>query len=86
MKDSYLATHLLTLFDRSGRILAGVPVHEGYVGPVPIASEGQEIVHFELPEAVRGRPPREIDVAELCTTHKVDTHRRALTLKSSSAE
>jgi hypothetical protein len=29
MKNSYLATHLMVLFDRDGRILAGVPVHDG---------------------------------------------------------
>jgi hypothetical protein len=86
MKDPHLATHLMVLFDRSGRILAGVPVHEGYVGPVPVASEGQEIAHFDLPEAERGRPASEIDTAQLCTTLEVDTRRRVLKDKGSSAE
>lgn len=86
MKDPYLATHLMVLFDRSGRILAGVPVHEGYVGPVPVASEGQEIAHFDLPEAERGRPATEIDMVQLCTTLEVDTRRRVLRPRGSSVE
>lgn len=85
MKNSYLATHLMVLFDRDGRILAGVPVHDGYAGPVPLAGEGQEVAHFELPEAERGRPAREIDVARLCTTLKVDTRRRVLKARDSTA-
>src|SRR5947209_13567525 len=66
MKNSYIATHLMVLFDRDGRILAGVPVHEGYAGPVPVAKEGQHVAHFDLPEADRGRLARDIDVARLC--------------------
>jgi hypothetical protein len=68
----------MVLFDRDGRILAGVPVHDGYAGPFPRASEGQEVAHFDLPEGERGRPAQEIDVARLCTTLKVDTHHRVL--------
>ena len=86
MKTSYLATHLMVLFDRDGRILAGVPVHEGYAGPVPLAREGQEVARFDLPEAERGRPAREIDVARLCTTLKVDPHRRVLKALDSTAD
>ncbi len=86
MKNSYLATHLLVLFDRDGRILAGVPVHDGYAGPVPLAGEGQEVSHFDLPEAERGRPVREIDVAQLCTTLKVDTYRRVLKALDSTTD
>jgi len=37
MKKSYPATRLMVLFDRDGRILAGVPVHDRYAGPVPVA-------------------------------------------------
>jgi hypothetical protein len=86
MKNSYLATHLMVLFDRDGRILAGVPVHDGYAGPVPLAGEGQEVAHFDLPEAERGRPAREIDVAQLCTTLKVDTRRPVLTALDSTTD
>jgi hypothetical protein len=78
MNDSQVATHLMVLFDRDGRILAGVPVHDGYAGPVPRAGEGHEVARFELPAAERGRPAQEIDVARLCTTLKVDTRRRVL--------
>ena len=85
MKKSYLATHLMVLFDRDGRILAGVPVHDGYAGPVPLAGKGQEVAHFDLPEGERGRPAREIDVARLCTTLKVDTHHRVLKARDSTA-
>ena len=86
MKNSYLATHLMVLFDRDGRILAGVPVHDGYAGPVPLAGEGQEVARFDLPETERGRPAREIDVAQLCTTLKVDTRRRALKAVDSTTD
>jgi hypothetical protein len=85
MSKSYLATHLMALFDRDGRILAGVPVHDGYAGPVPVAGEGQEVAHFDLPEGERGRPAHEIDVARLCTTLKVDTHHRVLKARDSTA-
>jgi hypothetical protein len=86
MKNSYLATHLMVLFDRDGRILAGVPVYDGYAGPVPLAGEGQEVAHFDLPEAERGRPAREIDVTQLCTTLKVDTRRRVLKALDSTTD
>jgi hypothetical protein len=56
MKESYLATHLMVLFDRDGRILAGVPVYDGYAGPVPLAGKDQEVARFDLPEGAR--PPR----------------------------
>ena len=76
----------MVLFDRDGRILAGVPVHEGYAGPVPVAKEGQHVAHFDLPEADRGRLARDIDVARLCTTLKVDTHSRVLKAVDSTAD
>jgi len=85
MKTSYLATHLMVLFDRDGRILAGVPVHDGYAGPVPLAGEGQEVAHFDLPEGERGRAAHEIDVVRLCTTLKVDVRHRVLKARDSTA-
>ncbi len=84
MKKSYLATHLMVLFDRDGRILAGVPVHEGYAGPVPLAGNGQEVARFDLPAGEHGRPPSDIDVAQLCITLKVDTVRRVLQARDSA--
>ena len=85
MKKSYLATHLMVLFDRDGRILAGVPVHDRYADPVPVADKGQEVAQFDLPEGERGRPAHEVDVARLCTTLKVDTHNRVLKSRDSTA-
>jgi len=86
MKKSYPATHLVVLFDRDGRILAGVPVHDRYAGPVPVADKGQEVAQFDLPEGERGRPAREIDVARLCTTMKVHTRRRVLIARDVAAD
>jgi hypothetical protein len=78
MTKSYPATHLMVLFDRDGRILAGVPVHDRYAGPVPVAAKDQEVARFDLPEGERGRPAHEVDVFRLCTTMKVHTRRRLL--------
>jgi hypothetical protein len=85
MKKSYTATHLMVLFDHDGRILAGIPVHDGYAGPVPVAGKGHEVARFDLSEGDRGRQAHEIDVVRLCTTQKVDTHRRVLTTREKSA-
>lgn len=78
MTESHPATHLLVLFDRGGRILAGVPVHGTYAGPVPVPGEGHTVARLELPERERGRLAREIDVFTLCTTMKVETQRLVL--------
>jgi hypothetical protein len=86
MKESYLATHLMVLFDRDGRILAGVPVYDVYAGPVPLAGKDQEVARFDLPEGARGRPAQEIHVAQLCTTLTVDTRRRVLTARDSTTD
>jgi hypothetical protein len=85
MKDSYPATHLMVLFDRDGRILAGVPVHDHYAGPHPVCGKDQELARLDLPEAQRGRLAQEIDVFHLCTTMKVDIHRRILIARDISA-
>jgi len=86
MKKSYPATHLMVLFDRrDGRILAGVPVHDRYAGPVPVAGKGHKVAKLALPEGERGRPAHEIDVFRLCTTMKVHIRRKLLIARDEAA-
>jgi len=85
MKKSYPATHLMVLFDRDGRILAGCRCTTAMPARFRLPTI-QEVAQFDLPEGERGQPAREIDVARLCTTMKVDTRRRVLIARDVAAD
>ena len=70
---------IVALYNAEGRILAAVVDNDHHKGPKlrPVASDGNTLGTFEVPE-----PARKQTLSEICANHKIDVGGKRLVAKS----
>lgn len=70
---------IVALYNAEGRILAAVVDNDHHKGPKlrPVASRGNTLGTFEVPE-----PARKHSLSEICASHKIDVGAKRSVAKS----